>query len=68
MIYLVLQGRIGNQLFMYAFAKAIQEEIGENIKIVIDDSRVVEQNWVNSLYDYYINNIGFISGKWLYRT
>lgn len=63
MIYLVLQGRIGNQLFMYAFAKAVQEKLGKDTKIVIDDSRVLEQNWVNSLYDYNLKNIEFISEK-----
>jgi hypothetical protein len=59
MIYLVLQGRIGNQLFMYAMARNIQRRLGDNQEIVIDDSAVLEMGWVNSLRYYDLNNVKY---------
>ena len=59
MIYLRLDGRIGNQLFMYAFAKKISCRIN-NEKIIIDDSEVRKRKYINSLPDYKLNNVEFI--------
>ena len=39
MIYVILKGRIGNQLFMYSLARQIQSN-KNNDKIVIDDKAV----------------------------
>lgn len=52
MIYLEMAGRLGNQLFRYAFARRIQEITGE--ELYIDFKRVYqkgteEQGWTNSL-------------------
>lgn len=60
-IYLRLQGRIGNQLFMYAFARNIQEQLGADTKIVIDERLVLRQNWINSLKDYSLHNVEYVS-------
>ena len=43
-IYVMLQGRIGNQLFQYALARKIQTE-KENAIIVMDDSRILNCGW-----------------------
>lgn len=51
MIYVILKGRIGNQLFMYALAKEIQKNRNDN-KIIIDDKAVLDKNWVDDL-EYY---------------
>ena len=59
MVYLILRGRIGNQLFEYAFAEAIRQE-NKIDNIIVDDSEVENLNWVNSLKDYRINNIKFV--------
>ncbi len=59
-IYLPLQGRIGNQLFQYAFARKIQREMGENAVIVIDDSDVIRCGWENSLTFYNLPNVEYI--------
>ena len=59
MIYLVLRGRIGNQLFEYAIAETIRQELSENT-IIIDDSEVVELNWKNSLIEYQIKDVQYI--------
>ena len=58
-IYLILQGRIGNQLFQYALARKIQKEKGNNSKIVIDDSRVLKLGWENSLKHYNLPNVEY---------
>lgn len=65
MIYLEMAGRLGNQLFRYAFAKRIQKMTGE--ELYIDFKRVYakgdeKDGWTNSLKlfntkDYYeVNN------------
>ena len=63
MIYLNLMGRIGNQLFQYAFACAVQEEIGQDTKIVIDESSVIDKNWINSLREYSLPNVEFVQNE-----
>lgn len=52
MIYVILKGRIGNQLFMYSLAKDIQEKYLKNEAIIIDDKSVLDQNWIDDL-EYY---------------
>lgn len=52
MIYLELEGRIGNQLFMYAAARTLQLRCPDHPPIVIDDSRVKKLNWEDSLPYY----------------
>ena len=52
MIVFYLQGRIGNQLFMYAMAEAIRHKRGLNEKIVFYDEDIVKCGWKNSLEDF----------------
>lgn len=63
-IYLILKGRIGNQLFMYAFARELQKQIGENrSEIIIDDSEVLKLNWENSLIHYNLPNVRYVHNR-----
>lgn len=73
-IYLILKGRLGNQLFMYAFARKIQKRLGCDAEIIIDDTEVLNMNWENSLAYYNLPNVRFIHNrkelkgkKWLLR-
>lgn len=59
-IYLVLQGRIGNQLFQYALARKIQLENPNINKIIIDDSRVIKIGWENSLKSYDLPSVEYV--------
>lgn len=59
-IYLPLQGRIGNQLFQYAFARKIQLSMPGNPVIVMDDSDVLRCKWENSLVYYNLPNVEYI--------
>ena len=59
-IYLPLQGRIGNQLFQYAFARKLQLEMPNNPKIIMDDSDIIRCNWENSLMYYDLPNVEYI--------
>lgn len=72
-IYLPLQGRIGNQLFQYAFARAIQLKMPKNTKIIMDDSDIVRCKWENSLVYYDLPNVEYIHDsiiekKYIYST
>lgn len=67
-IFLILKGRIGNQLFQYAFAKSILEEIGSDNKLIIDESEVLELNWVNSLRDYSLEGVEYVSERSMLKT
>lgn len=67
MIYLVLEGRIGNQIFMYAVARQMQKQLGDNTKIIIDDTAVVKLNWEDSLKHYDLKNVQYISDKSLWK-
>lgn len=62
-IYLPLMGRIGNQLFQYAFAYSLQREMETGTKIIIDEYDVTYVNWVNSLKDYKLPDVEFVSGR-----
>lgn len=57
MIYVILKGRIGNQLFMYAVAKALQKK---DELIVIDDAEVLKMGWINSLMEYPLDNVVYV--------
>ena len=59
-IYLILQGRIGNQLFQYALARKYQKNCKDNRKIVIDDSRVLKCGWENSLIHYNLPDVEYV--------
>lgn len=59
-IYLPLQGRIGNQLFQYALARAIQLKMPEETQIIMDDSDILRCNWENSLMCYDLPNVEYI--------
>ena len=50
MIYLILRGRIGNQLFQFAAAKNLQIERGMNEKIIIDDSEMPKSDDLLQLF------------------
>lgn len=58
MIYLILRGRIGNQLFMYAFANSLRRN--KNELIIIDDAEVLEMGWENSLVNYNLPNVKYV--------
>lgn len=73
-IYLLLRGRIGNQLFIYAFARELQSFLGEQCELIIDDSEIIKLGWVNSLEFYDLPNVRFVhnrneakSTKWLFK-
>lgn len=59
-IYLPLQGRLGNQLFQYAFARKIQLSMPDNPQIIMDDSDIIRCNWENSLMNYRLPNVNYI--------
>lgn len=68
MIYLRMDGRIGNQLFMYAFAKSVSKK-RNNEEIVIDDKEAIKRNYRNSLMDYNLNNVKYVHDhKTLYTS
>lgn len=65
MIYLKLMGRIGNQLFMYAAARALQEASGNIHEIVIEDYQNaahdnIHNKYENSLVHYPLKNVRYI--------
>ena len=73
-IYVILKGRIGNQLFIYSFARDLQKKLGEENQIIIDDSEVLAMNWENSLVHYDLPNVRYVhdgsvrkSKAWLLR-
>ena len=72
MIYLLVRGRIGNQLFQYAYARTIQKEYekqGRECKIIIDDMGNLPMKYSNSLKYYDLKNVEFVNDhKMLYRT
>lgn len=62
-IYLILEGRIGNQMFMYAAARAFQKYNNDEIDLVIDDSCVRKLKWENSLIKYDLDNVTYVHSK-----
>lgn len=63
MIYLKLKGRLGNQLFMYAFARSLQIERGKNEKIIIDDIHVHERGFDDFIEEYNTLDVEYIHDK-----
>lgn len=59
MIYLIMCGRLGNQLFQYAFAKSIQEKTGQELAI---DFTAIE-NVHNDQWRDYLNDYGIVCYK-----
>ncbi len=68
MIFLILKGRIGNQLFQYAIARMIQEELGEKTRIIIDESEVLERNWIDSLREYPLPDVEYVQDRKMLKT
>lgn len=68
MIFLVLKGRIGNQLFQYAVARVIQEELGMDTKLIIDESEVLDLKWTNSLRDYSLPNVEYVQDRKMLKS
>lgn len=68
MIYLSLAGRIGNQLFMYAAARTLQEIRGDRETIVIDDSMCTALQYTNSLQYYPLDNVEYVHDRHLLKT
>jgi len=63
MIYLKLNGRIGNQLFMYAVAETIRNMKGTDEVIIIDDYGNIAPDgtkYENSLVHYNLKNVRFV--------
>ena len=65
MIYLILSGRIGNQLFMYSAAEMVRKELGKDDEIVINERDVVSAGWVNSLREYSLDNVRYVDEDYL---
>lgn len=64
MIYLELEGRIGNQIFMYAAARTLQLNSPDHPEIYIDDSRVKKLNWEDSLPFYNLPGVaGYVDDR-----
>lgn len=61
-LYVPLKGRIGNQFFIYAFARSIQIT-KKNCKIIIDDSEVRKLNWENSLINYNLPDVEYVHDR-----
>lgn len=73
MIYLKMAGRIGNQLFMYGVARAIQKLSGDNQTIVIEDyNNVAHDNqnhyYENSLVKYPLENVTYVHDKKIWKS
>ena len=67
MIYTRVDGRIGNQLFIYAYAKSLSKELGDE-DIVIDDTEVVKRNYDNSLVDYNLPNVRYVHNHKIWKS
>lgn len=66
-------GRIGNQLFMYAYARKLQKERGDRELIIIDDSDNLchtepSIHYENSLINYKLKNVKFVHDRSLYNS
>lgn len=67
MILLRLDGRIGNQLFMYAFAESISKKRNNEL-IVIDDMEVIKREYRNSLMDYDLGNVKYVHNHKIFNS
>lgn len=59
MIAVDLVGRIGNQLFIYAYAEALRQQRGGKEKIIFYDAPVLNKKWYVALADYNLPNVEF---------
>ncbi|WP_455631003.1 alpha-1,2-fucosyltransferase [Megamonas sp.] len=63
MLKIKLQGRLGNQLFIYAFARKCLEKYGQKI-LIYDRKNEKDITWYSHLDNYYLHpNIKFTSNK-----
>ncbi len=62
-IYIPIMGRIGNQLFQYAFAYSVKQELDGDCEILIDEYDVISSKWTNSLREYDLEPIKYISRR-----
>lgn len=62
-IYVLLKGRIGNQLFIYAFARNLQKQLGNNTELIINDYEILNYKWENSLEKYNLPNVRYVHTK-----
>lgn len=62
MIYLILEGRIGNQLFMYAHARKLQEQ-NPGQEIVIDDVMVSKLGYEDLLPSYKLDDVRYVHDR-----
>lgn len=67
MIYLILEGRLGNQLFMYAHARMLQKH-NPGQEIVIDDVMVRRLGYKNLLPSYQLDNVRYVHDRALLRS
>lgn len=67
-VFLILKGRIGNQLFQYAIAKQIEKQLGNNTSLIVDESEVLDLKWINSLRDYDLGTIEYVDDRKLLKT
>ena len=63
MIYLILKGRIGNQLFMFSTAYTLWRMRGSKELIVIDDVDNQCHHYLNSLMEYPLENVKFVHDR-----
>lgn len=73
MIYLKFSGRIGNQIFMYAAARMIQELKGKDEEIIIEDIENVAHDDPNNQYDnsllcYSLHNTRVVHDKTVWNS
>ena len=66
MIYLSIKGRLGNQMFQYAFARALQEKLGQDILIdwhhvISSDKNEPGIGYQNSLKDFHVSKFSSIN-------
>ena len=65
MIYVIMSGRLGNQLFMYAAAEALRQKRGRKEKILINDYDVNSTGWMtNQLKEYDLPNVEYESSDY----
>lgn len=67
MIYVILEGRLGNQLFIYSFARKLQLDNPDQI-IVIDDTMVSKLGYEDSLPVYDLPNVEFVHDRSILRS
>ena len=67
MIYLILEGRLGNQLFMYSHVRKLQKQ-NPGQEIVIDDVMVRKLGYENLLPSYPLEDVRYVHDRKLLRS